>query len=136
MPSRTSETSSTEVTKSCRVLVIEDEDNIALALQYVIAREGYEYHRVSSGSEAEDAIRAIQPDLILLDIMLPQVSGYEICAFVRGDPDLKHMKILMMTARGSALQKNRALSVGADGFIAKPFSLDDLRQKMRDHLET
>jgi two-component system phosphate regulon response regulator PhoB len=72
--------------------------------------------------------------LILLDIMLPQVSGYDICQSVRQDPELAGVKILMMTARGSAAQRDRALSVGADGFFAKPFSLDDLREKMRAHL--
>lgn len=117
-----------------RVLVVEDEDNIALALQYVIEREGHSFFRISDGAEAEGAIRAIRPDLILLDIMLPQVSGYAICRSVRQDPDLAGIRILMMTARGSAMQKDMALSAGADGFFAKPFSLDDLREKMRAHL--
>lgn len=117
-----------------RVLVVEDEDNIALALQYVIEREGHRFFRVADGGKAEAAIRDIRPDLILLDIMLPQVSGYDICQAVRQDADLSGVKILMMTARGSAAQRDRALAVGADGFFAKPFSLDDLREKMRAHL--
>ncbi len=117
-----------------RVLVVEDEDNIAMALQYVIEREGHRYFRISDGAEAEGAIRDLRPDLILLDIMLPQVSGYDICQSVRADPELSGVKILMMTARGSAAQRDRALAVGADGFFAKPFSLDDLREKMRAHL--
>lgn len=124
----------TVTSRTRRILVVEDEDNIAMALQYVIEREGYRYFRISDGAEAERAIREIRPDLILLDIMLPQVSGYDICQSVRHDPDLAGMKILMMTAQGSAAQRDRALSVGADGFFAKPFSLDDLREKMRAHL--
>jgi len=117
-----------------RILVVEDEDNIAMALQYVIEREGHRYFRVADGAEAERAIREIRPDLILLDIMLPQVSGYDICQSVRADPDLAGVKILMMTARGSVAQRDRALAAGADGFFAKPFSLDDLREKMRAQL--
>lgn len=105
-----------------------------MALQYVIEREGHRYFRIADGAEAEAAIREIRPDLILLDIMLPQVSGYDICQSVRQDPELSGVKILMMTARGSAAQRDRALSAGADGFFAKPFSLDDLREKMRAHL--
>ena len=117
-----------------RILVVEDEDNIAMALQYVIEREGHRYFRIADGAEAETAIRDIRPDLILLDIMLPQISGYDICRSVRQDPGLSGVKILIMTARGSALQRDQAMSVGADGFFAKPFSLDDLREKMRGQL--
>ncbi len=117
------------------VLVIEDEDNIALALQYVITREGHEYHRISDGADAERKIRELRPDLILLDIMLPHVSGYEICQLIRRDAEMGDMKILMMTARGSAMQMDRAIEMGADGFLAKPFSLEELRLKMRSQLE-
>lgn len=117
-----------------RVLVVEDEDNIALALQYVVERAGHRFFRVTDGAEAERAIRETRPDLIFLDVMLPQVSGYDICRSVRQDPACAGVKILMMTARGSVAQRDRALSAGADGFLAKPFSLDDLREKMRVHL--
>ncbi|NBE07740.1 response regulator transcription factor [Paragemmobacter ruber] len=120
--------------KTHRVLVVEDEDNIAMALQYVIEREGHRYFRIADGAEAEAAIREIRPDLILLDVMLPQVSGYDICQAVRSDGELAAVRILIMTARGSLAQRDRALAVGADGFLAKPFSLDDLREKMRAQL--
>lgn len=128
------ETQAIPDTTSRRVLVVEDEDNIALALQYVIQREGHEFHRIADGAAAEAAIRDLKPDLILLDIMLPQVSGYDICRSVRADPELAATRILMMTARGSAVQRDRALSVGADGLFSKPFGLDDLREKMRAQL--
>lgn len=118
----------------CRVLVIEDEDNIALALQYVIQKEGHQYFRVSNGAEGERAIEDIRPHLILLDIMLPEVSGYDICRSVRGRAGHAATKIIMMTARGSAYQRDRAKEAGADEFLAKPFSLDELRAKLRSHL--
>lgn len=114
-----------------RVLVVEDEDNIAIALDYLMTREGYAHDRVANGAEALARIRATHPDLVLLDVMLPGVSGYEICQDVRMDPGLADVKILMMTARGSALERRKGLALGADGFIAKPFELKDLRAEVR-----
>ena len=114
-----------------RVLIVEDEDNIAIALDYLMSREGYLHDRVASGGEAMGRIREIHPDLVLLDVMLPEVSGYEICQDVRMDPALRDVKILMMTARGSAMERRKGLALGADGFIAKPFELKELRAEVR-----
>lgn len=114
-----------------RVLVVEDEDNIAIALDFLMTREGYEHARVASGGEALARIRAMHPDLVLLDVMLPEVSGYEICQDVRLDPSLKDVKVLMMTARGSAIERRKGLALGADGFITKPFELKELRDEVR-----
>ncbi|MBP9181767.1 MAG: response regulator [Fuscovulum sp.] len=116
------------------VLVVEDEDNIATALEFVILREGLRYERVASGAEALATIRAHRPDLVLLDVMLPEVSGFDICGAVRTDPALHSVRIVMMTARGSALQRNRCLELGADGFVAKPFDLQTLRSEIRSQL--
>lgn len=120
-----------EARKKPRVLVVEDEDNIALALDYLMTHEGYEYDRVADGGHALDHIRRTHPDLVLLDVMLPQVSGYEICQGMRLDPALAGIKILMMTARGSSIERKKGLALGADGFIAKPFELKELRQEVR-----
>lgn len=114
-----------------RVLVVEDEDNIAIALDYLMTREGYEHDRVANGAEALGRIRATHPDLVLLDVMLPEVSGYEICQGVRLDPSLADVKILMMTARGSSIERKKGLALGADGFISKPFELKELREEVR-----
>jgi len=114
-----------------RILVVEDEDNIAIALDYLMTREGYAQHRIASGAGAVDLIREMRPDLVLLDVMLPEVSGYEICQNVRMDPDLAAVKILMMTARGSAMERRKGLAMGADGFISKPFELKALRAEVR-----
>jgi two-component system phosphate regulon response regulator PhoB len=118
-----------------RVLVVEDEDNIALALDFLMTREGYDHARIADGSEALPRIRDMHPDLVLLD-MLPGASGYEICQGVRLDPNLADVKILMMTARGSAIEKRKGLAIGADGFISKPFQLKELREEVRRLLET
>jgi DNA-binding response OmpR family regulator len=114
-----------------RVLVVEDEDNIAIALEFLITREGYAHDRVASGAEALPRIRDTRPDLVLLDVMLPEVSGYEICEGIRTDPALARVKVLMMTARGSALERRKGIELGADGFISKPFELQDLRAEVR-----
>ena len=113
-----------------RILVVEDEDNIALALNYLMQREGYQNDRIANGAEAMARIRETRPDLVLLDVMLPEVSGYEICQGVRLDPSLADVKILMMTARGSVMERRKGLALGADGFIAKPFELSELRSEM------
>ncbi len=114
-----------------RVLVVEDEDNIALALDFLMTREGYDHDRVADGGAALARIRAMLPDLVLLDVMLPGVSGYDICQGVRRDPSLRDVKILMMTARGSSAERRRGEEIGADGFIAKPFELKELRLEVR-----
>lgn len=118
-----------------KVLVVEDEDNIALALDLVMTREGYTHERVANGAEALGRIRSMHPDLVLLDVMLPEVSGYEICQGVRMDPSLSDIKILMMTARGAAVERRKGLALGADGFISKPFGLRELRAEVRRLVE-
>ncbi|MFN4154894.1 MAG: response regulator transcription factor [Paracoccaceae bacterium] len=119
-----------------RVLVVEDEDNIAIALDYLMTREGYDHDRIANGADALARIRDTHPDLVLLDVMLPEVSGYEICQGVRLDPTLSDVKILMMTARGSAIERRKGLALGADGFISKPFELKELRDEVRRLLVT
>lgn len=116
---------------TARILVVEDEDNIAAALEFLILREGYGHDRVASGAEALPRIRDTHPNLVLLDVMLPEVSGYDICEGIRTDPALRDVKVLMMTARGSAVERRKGLDRGADGFIAKPFELQDLRDAVR-----
>ena len=115
---------------SPHILVVEDEDNIALALDWLLTREGYRHSRIARGDAAMPAIRRARPDLVLLDVMLPGASGYDVCRDLRSDPALSEIRILMMTARGSALEQRRGLDLGADGFIAKPFDLAELRREL------
>lgn len=117
--------------RKAEILVIEDEDNIAVALDYLLTREGYAQTRLATGAGAVDMIRKRKPDLVLLDVMLPEVSGYEICQSVRADPGCDAVRILMMTARGSAVERRKGLAMGADGFISKPFELKELREELR-----
>ncbi len=112
------------------ILIVEDEDNIAAALEFLLARAGHSHKRLATGSGALDEIRRNRPDLVLLDIMLPDISGYEIIEAVRADASLREVRVLMMTARGSVVERKKGLELGADGFIAKPFELAELRLEM------
>ena len=118
------------------VLVIEDEDNIAVALDFLLTRDGHLHTRLATGGGALDHIRAHRPDLVLLDVMLPDISGYQIVQEIRADPALNGVRVLMMTARGSVVERRKGLALGADGFIAKPFELAELRDEMRRLLQT
>ena len=120
-----------ETARKAEILVVEDEDNIAIALNYLLTREGYTQTRLATGAGAVEMIRARKPDLVLLDVMLPEVSGYEICQSVRADESCSEVRILMMTARGSAMERRKGLAMGADGFITKPFELKELREEVR-----
>lgn len=112
------------------ILVIEDEDNIAVALDFLLTRDGHRHSRLATGAGAVARIREMRPDLVLLDVMLPEVSGYQIVQDVRADPALNDVRVLMMTARGSVVERRKGLALGADGFIAKPFELSELRSEM------
>lgn len=116
------------------VLVIEDEDNIAAALEFVIEHEGHRYARVADGAQAVETIRAMRPTVVLLDIMLPGLSGFEICREVREDTVLDSVRIVMMTARGSAQQQAHSIKLGADAFLPKPFDLGKLRDTIREQI--
>jgi two-component system, OmpR family, phosphate regulon response regulator PhoB len=112
------------------VLIVEDDDHIAQAIGYIMSRSGLTHDRVATGGLAMARIRETQPDLVLLDVMLPGVSGYDICRDVRGDPALEAVKILLMTARGSSAERQKGFAMGADGFVFKPFGLDELRREV------
>ncbi|PTW51605.1 response regulator transcription factor [Rhodovulum kholense] len=113
------------------VLLVEDEDGIALALEFLISRQGYDTRRVSDGNAALRAMEENRPDLVVLDVMLPERSGYEICQIMRQDEDLRDVKVLMMTARGGEVERRKGLALGADAFLTKPFATADLTAQIR-----
>lgn len=116
------------------VLLVEDEDNIALALTHLIGRAGYTLRREATGNAALDALRDDRPDLVVLDVMLPERSGYEICEIIRRDPDLAGIKVLMITAGGGDVERRKGLAVGADAFMTKPFATADLTARITELL--
>jgi two-component system phosphate regulon response regulator PhoB len=109
-----------------RVMIVEDEQALNLLLRYNLESEGFDVDIVDRGDEAETRIRENIPDLVILDWMLPGVSGIEICRRLRARPETKQLPILMLTARGEESERVRGLGTGADDYVIKPFSLPEL----------
>ncbi|SLN19557.1 Transcriptional regulatory protein YycF [Aquimixticola soesokkakensis] len=108
------------------ILLVEDEDNIALALEILLKRAGYEVHRIKTGAQALPNIRARRPALVLLDVTLPEASGYDICQQLHMDEDFSGIPVLLMTARATPVERRKALALGADAVLTKPFEIEDL----------
>ena len=113
------------------VAIVEDETNIAMALTFMLRREGFETGHIDDGKLAMDALRAAPPDLVLLDVMLPHVSGFEICQQIRLDPAFADTRVVLMTASGGGVERRKGLALGADDFVQKPFDLGDLIAKVK-----
>jgi len=109
-----------------KVLIVDDEPNIVAALEYLLQRSGYEVRSAPNGEEALRQVESFGPDLVLLDVMMPQRSGYDVCQRIRERPDWNRIRILMLSARGRDAEVNKGLSLGADLYITKPFSNAEL----------
>lgn len=119
---------------SARVMIVEDEVALAEMLRYNLEAEGYAVVTAGTGEEAELLLSEEKPDLIVLDWMLPQVSGIELCRRFRTRPETRAVPILMLTARGEEADRVRGLSTGADDYVTKPFSLPELMARVRSIL--
>ena len=113
------------------VLIVDDAPNIVLSLEFLMKKEGYEVLSVSNGEEAMEAIAEKIPDLILLDVMMPRKDGYEVCQELRAKPDWKDIKIIMLTAKGRDVEREKGLALGADDYITKPFATHELVNKVK-----
>lgn len=114
-----------------KVMVIEDEEALSVLLRYNLEAEGYAVHTVERGDEVEIAVDEAKPDLILLDWMLPGVSGIELCRRLRMNPNSQSVPIIMLTARGEESERIRGLSTGADDYVVKPFSTAELMARVK-----
>jgi len=119
---------------SHKVLIADDEPNILISLEFLMKREGHTVLLARDGDEALALIRAELPALVLLDVMMPGKSGFEVCQAVRADEALAGVKILMLTAKGRDTDVAQGLGVGADGYMTKPFSTKDLAARVREML--
>jgi DNA-binding response OmpR family regulator len=119
---------------SGRILIADDEPSIVAALEFLLQRNGYEVCIARDGDEALQRIEVFHPDLVLLDVMMPQKSGYEVCARVRQRADWRDIKIVMLSARGRDAEVSRGLSAGADVYVIKPFSTRELMGKIEELL--
>ena len=119
---------------SDKILIADDEPNILISLEYLMKREGYEVHVARDGQEALDVMRRERPRLVLLDVMMPRKTGFEVCQELRSDDTIKDTLVLMLTAKGRDTDIAKGLGVGADAYMTKPFSTKELGQKVRDML--
>lgn len=114
-----------------KVLIVEDEEPLNLLLRYNLEAEGYSVEACMRGDEAEIRLRENQPDLLLLDWMLPGLSGIELCRRLRMWSETERLPIIMLTARGEESERIRGLATGADDYVVKPFSIPELMARVR-----
>ena len=117
-----------------RVLIVDDEANIVAALDYLLRRSGYEVSVAATGEEALRQVEAFSPDLVLLDVMMPQKSGYEVCRRIRERPEWAAVKIVMLSAKGREAEVSKGIALGADLYVTKPFSNAELVARIRELL--
>lgn len=117
------------------VLVVDDEPNIVLSLEYLMKQKGYEVRSANNGEEALKALNEKLPDLILLDVMMPKPDGYEVCQKIRATPEWKDIAIIMLTAKGREVEREKGLAMGADDYVTKPFATQDLVAKVQNILD-
>ena len=113
-----------------KVLVVDDESAIVDLVRQLLLRSGYEVYTASDGDAAFEAIYNLKPDLVILDLMLPRMDGWEICRRIKSDPDMKSVSILMLTARRDERDVVEGLELGADDYVKKPFSTAELRARI------
>lgn len=119
---------------SNKILIADDEQNIVISLEFLMKREGFEVSVANDGEEALARIRSDAPDLVLLDVMMPRKTGFEVCQEVKSDPALQAVKILMLTAKGRDTEVAKGLAMGADAYMTKPFSTRELVAKVKSLL--
>ncbi|MGA8239127.1 MAG: response regulator [Desulfobacterales bacterium] len=115
-----------------KVLIVDDEPSIIVPLQFLMEQNGYETSVAFSGEEAMETVTASHPNLILLDIMLPIIDGFEVCQRVRENPKWNDIRIILLTAMGSEASIAKGLALGADAYITKPFSNSEVIAKVRE----
>lgn len=117
-----------------KILIVDDEPNIVISLEFLMRREGFEVKVAQDGEEALEAISQGHPDLVLLDVMMPKINGFEVCERVRANLEHAGMRIIMLTAKGREAEISKGLALGADGYITKPFSTRDLVEQVKNLL--
>ena len=119
---------------SQRILIVDDEPNIVISLEYLMKKEGFEIVVATDGEAALQKAAEFLPNLILLDVMMPKKSGFDVCETLRAMPALAGVKIIMLTAKGRETEVAKGLALGADAYVTKPFSTKELLAKVKDML--
>lgn len=116
------------------VLVVDDEPNIVVSLEFLMEQAGFEVRIAADGEAALKALEEKVPDLVLLDVMMPKRDGYDLCQMIRANPDWKDVRIIMLTAKGRDVEKEKGMALGADEYVTKPFSTRELVERVKSHL--
>lgn len=117
------------------ILVVDDEPNIVLSLEFLMKQQGFEVRSAYDGEQALNAISESPPDLVLLDINMPKLNGYEVCAAVRAKPAWTNVRILILTAKGRDVEREKGLAMGADEYVTKPFATREVVEKVHALLD-
>ncbi len=116
------------------VLVVDDERYIVISIEYLMKNAGFEVGVAYDGEEALAKVKEMVPDLVILDVMMPKLDGFEVCETIRANPAWKSVRIIMLTAKGRDSEREKGLSLGADDYITKPFSTRDLLRRVKEIL--
>jgi CheY-like chemotaxis protein len=119
-----------------KVLVVDDEPNILMSLEFLMKKKGYEVFIARNGGEALEIIRKQLPQVVVLDIMMPEVDGYEVCELVKSDSSLQHIKVIFLTAKSKESDIEKGYRLGADLYLTKPFSTRKLMQHIGEFLNS
>jgi len=116
--------------KQKKILIADDNENIREALTYLLEDEGYSLLIAIDGADALNKVREFRPDVLLLDVMMPKINGYDVCRAIKNDPGLKKTFVIMLTAKGQLAEQELGREAGADEYVIKPFSPMDIRSKI------
>ena len=117
------------------VLVVDDEPNIVMSLEFLMEQAGFEVRVAADGEAALKAMEDKLPDLVLLDVMMPKRDGYDLCQMIRAKPEWKEVRIIMLTAKGREVEREKGMALGADDYVTKPFSIRELVERVKTFLE-
>ena len=117
-----------------KVLIADDEPNIVASLEFLLRQQGYEVRVAGAGDDALRAVAEFGPELVLLDVMMPRMSGYDVCQRIRENPAWHAVKIVMLSAKGRDVEVTKGMAVGADAYVTKPFSTKDLVARVQQLL--
>ncbi len=118
-----------------KILIADDNENIREALTYLLEDEGYSLSMAKDGAETLAKVREVHPDILFLDIMMPEINGYDVCRTIKNDPELRYIYVIMLTAKGQAAEQERGRAAGADEYIVKPFSPMEILAKIKNILK-
>lgn len=116
---------------SKKILIVDDESNIVISIEFLMKQAGYQVEIANNGEDALEKVAAFQPDLVLLDVMMPKINGFEVSRRIRENSAWHDIKIIMLTAKGREVEVTKGLALGADAYIIKPFSTRELMAEVK-----